>query len=504
MKTRLFFLMMIICSFMKAQIQAPGVGTLVSLNITQSSARLQFNVNYNGSPTNYSVIYSKSANLNPAVGQTPSGNVNVFGWQTRFFDIGGLEPNTTYYWRVTASNGLGTTQSQIVNFTTLGVPAIPVINNVSSSNINSNSAKINYLLKPNHASTTSVVKYGLASNALTSQVNGLTASGNVDNSGQVSLTALLPLTTYYYQIEATNSVGTGSSNIESFTTLATPIPQIIAEYNFNNTYNNVNGTVPFTNNAGLSFVADRNGNANSAINIANTGTRATILNLPYGNNPRTISLWVKLNVMRADYNMIFSYGQQSNSSSNGGSINAGGVMYLGYNNNFQAPSTTNAINTWYHIVYTYDGTNAKIYKNGTFLGTTTKSWNTLNNSDAFDLGVGVGGELWFNGAIDDLQIYNYALSDSQVSNLYSEQTLAVNDISTIKNKITVYPNPVKDILNIITDSEVSKVEIFSLDGKKVKEANQKKVNVSNLTNGVYILKITDSMNSTYTQKIIKN
>jgi len=334
-------------------------------------------------------------------------------------------------------------------------------------------------------------------------VTGLSASGSVDNSGQVSLTALLPLTTYYYQVEATNSAGTSTSNVESFTTLSAPVQQIVAEYNFNNTRNNVNGTTPFTNNAGLSFVADRNGNGNSAINIANTGTRATIPNLPYGDNPRTISLWVKLNVMRADYNMLFSYGQQSNSSSNGGSMNAGGVMYLGYNNNYQAPSTANATNTWYHLVFTYDGTNAKIYKNGTFLGTTTKSWNTLNNSDAFDLGVGVGGELWFDGAIDDLQIYNYALTDSQVANLHSAQTLAVNDVST-KNQIQVYPNPVKDVLNIKSESAIQQVEIFSVDGKKLKETNQNRIDVSQLPKGVYFIKTMNDKGNVETQKFIKN
>lgn len=243
---------------------------------------------------------------------------------------------------------------------------------------------------------------------------------------------------------------------------------------------------------------------NSAINIANTGTRATIPNLPYGNNPRTISLWVKLNVMRADYNMLFSYGQQSNSSSNGGSINASGVMYLGYNNNFQAPSTANSTNTWYHIVYTYDGTNAKIYKNGSFLGTTTKSWNTLNNSDAFDLGVGVGGELWFDGSIDDLKIYNYALSDSQVATLYNQETLAVGNASIKNKEINVYPNPVKDILNIKSDSEISKVEVFSLEGKKLKESNQNKIDVSQLTSGVYIIKTTDNKGNIQTNKFIKN
>jgi hypothetical protein len=162
MKTKLFLLIAMLCSFLSnAQIQAPNVGTLVTLNITQNSARLQFNVNRNGSNTNYSVIYSTSPNLNPAAGQTPNGPViTVFGWQTRYFDINGLQPNTTYYWQVTTSNGLGVTRSVIANFVTLGVPALPAISSVSTSNITQNSAKINYELAPNNAATTSIIKYG--------------------------------------------------------------------------------------------------------------------------------------------------------------------------------------------------------------------------------------------------------------------------------------------------------------------------------------------------------
>lgn len=503
MKTKLLLLFFVFSGiFSQAQIQAPQVGTLVTLNITATTARLQFNVNYYGSATNYSVIYSKSPTLNPAVGQTPNGFQNTFGWQTKFFDINGLDPQTTYYWRVTASNGLGVTQSVIASFTTLGVPALPLISNVSSSAINNNSAKINYTLKPNHAPTTSVVKYGLASNALTNQVTGLTGDGAVDATGQVPLTSLVPLTTYYYQIDATNSVGTVSSAIGSFATVDVPAPLKIAEYNFDNTYNNINGSNPFAQNAGTSFVTDRNGNANSAININNTGSTASIPGLPYENAARTVSLWVKTNTMNSTYNMVFSYGQGSNSNAFGASYNATVCEMFGYNNNLSIASA-NANNTWYHFVYTYDGTNAKIYKNGALLTTVPKTWNTLNSSNIFKLGIGVGNEFLFNGAIDDLQIYNYALGQADITSLYTNNTLASQNFNPNNLEVSLYPNPTKEVLNIQMTNEVKTVEIFNLQGQKVLSSNQKQINTQNISAGIYLVNITDTNNNKISKKIIK-
>jgi hypothetical protein len=41
----------------------------------------------------------------------------------------------------------------------------------------------------------------------------------------------------------------------------------------------------------------------------------------------------------------------------------------------------NNVGTWYHFVMTYDGTTAKMYRNGQLMGSMNKSWNTINNSD---------------------------------------------------------------------------------------------------------------------------
>lgn len=280
------------------------------------------------------------------------------------------------------------------------------------------------------------------------------------------------------------------------------LPLIIAEYDFDNTYNNVNGNTPFASNSGTSFTTDRHGNANAAININLTGTTATIPNLPLGNSKRAIAFWAKANVLYNDYNMTFSYGNSSTSQANGGSFTSNRVDYFGYLNNFYATATHTA-NTWYHFVYTYDGTTAKIYRNGVLVGSSGMGWNTTSSNNQFRLGIGVGNEYAFNGAIDDLKIYNLDLSATEVSSLYTNNSLTAENF-TVENKIKLYPNPVNDILNIKTSGTVKSVEIFNTSGAKVKEENITAIDMKKLPAGMYMVKITDSEGKTITKKVIKN
>jgi hypothetical protein len=453
---------------------------------------------------NYSVIYSTSPNLNPAAGQTPNGPViTVFGWQTRYFDINGLQPNTTYYWQVTTSNGLGVTRSVIANFVTLGVPALPAISSVSTSNITQNSAKINYELSPNNAATTSIIKYGLSGTTMTSQATGLTASGSVHNVGQITLTSLMPFTTYYYQIEATNSIGTFTGAVQNFSTSSAPAPQLIAEYTFDNTFNNVNGNAPFASNAGTSFTTNRNGSSNSAIKINNSGTIATIAGLPDGSSARSISVWAKIDVLNNQINYVFHYGNSA--SGNGLAFRPTTTLYFANAAANLETTDSNSINTWVHYVCTYDGTTAKVYKNGVLFSSGAKVFNTVNDSNIFKLGTAeTGATSYFNGAIDDLKIYNYELTAAQVGQLYTNNSLlSSSDFSKNNLKVSLYPNPVNDILNIETETEIKSVEIYNLLGQKIKSAQSRKVSVSDLSNGTYMVRVQDTNNAVETMKIVK-
>lgn len=76
--------------------------------------------------------------------------------------------------------------------------------------------------------------------------------------------------------------------------------------------------------------------------------------------------------------------------------------------------------------------------------------------------------------------------------------------SQMVNSFKVYPNPVKDVLNIDFKTDNTLCEIFDMQGKMVLKltSGNTQFNVSSLPKGIYTLKITDS-GQTKTYKIIK-
>ena len=160
---------------------------------------------------------------------------------------------------------------------------------------------------------------------------------------------------------------------------------------------------------------------------------------------------------------------------------------------------------WYHLVTSYDGTKVKIYMNGNLIKTQTLAINTSNSANnLFKIGAtpstSSGGTL--NAAIDDLQIFDVALTDAQVNSLYSG-TLATSDLSNIKNNISIYPNPTKDIVVVKSETPITKIELYDFSGKKIKESASKEMNISSLQRGNYLVKITDKEGNTQTKNLIK-
>lgn len=76
----------------------------------------------------------------------------------------------------------------------------------------------------------------------------------------------------------------------------------------------------------------------------------------------------------------------------------------------------------------------------------------------------------------------------------------------LKHNISIYPNPVTDLLNIsYEETEVSTLKIFSIEGKLIKESKIKpQINISNFHSGTYILNFYNSKNNLlHSSKIIK-
>ena len=86
----------------------------------------------------------------------------------------------------------------------------------------------------------------------------------------------------------------------------------------------------------------------------------------------------------------------------------------------------------------------------------------------------------------------------------SSSTLATANVK--QDQVALYPNPVKDILNIDLKNNQGAVKIFDLAGRVVKSTSIKKsgaVDVSQLSKGVYLVEITINGTSKVTKKIIK-
>ena len=88
--------------------------------------------------------------------------------------------------------------------------------------------------------------------------------------------------------------------------------------------------------------------------------------------------------------------------------------------------------------------------------------------------------------------FNYENQIIQKNSTVAKDTaiLAVNDSG--KDAVKVYPNPVKDQLSVAGITKSQKYEIYSLDGKMIKNGNyssDKTIDVNSLSKGIYILKI---------------
>ena len=81
-----------------------------------------------------------------------------------------------------------------------------------------------------------------------------------------------------------------------------------------------------------------------------------------------------------------------------------------------------SVNQWNHIVLTADGSNVKIYINGVLANTTAGAY--VSSVAAVDIGIGVDipyGTFFTKGLIDEVRIYNRALSADEVRSLYNSR-----------------------------------------------------------------------------------
>ena len=113
----------------------------------------------------------------------------------------------------------------------------------------------------------------------------------------------------------------------------------------------------------------------------------------------------------------------------------------------------------------------------------------------------------YGGTVDDVNntvsyTFNDPVSFKAVTASSADATLTIEDIYPLDSKISVYPNPTANRI-YIQGENVFRAELFDLRGRKVKATNQKQIDLSEITSGSFILKVTTENNKTKSFKIIK-
>lgn len=134
----------------------------------------------------------------------------------------------------------------------------------------------------------------------------------------------------------------------------------------------------------------------------------------------TIAAWVNRGTAGDEYETVVFKNNSGNSD----------LVYLMYSesNTNQPGIWVNSSNfckgtglstgTWIHLAVTYDGSNLKVFEGGTQVGESC-SYTTAINTSTGQLSIG-GNSIWgeyFDGIIDDVRIYNRALSASEIQSI---------------------------------------------------------------------------------------
>ena len=143
-------------------------------------------------------------------------NLNVGNALSR--SVTGLNASTTYYYRVRAYNGNGTSgNSNVVHVTTLSPTGFPVAITNPATLIASHSARLNGTVNPHGLSTTVYFQYGRTT-SYGNRTPNQTKTGNNYQNVFANISGLSAHTTYHFRIVATNTAGTRYGSDRTFTT----------------------------------------------------------------------------------------------------------------------------------------------------------------------------------------------------------------------------------------------------------------------------------------------
>jgi hypothetical protein len=338
--------------------------------------------------------------------------------------------------------------------------------------------------------------------------------------GDSMVTWTAPENEGYYYVSCMVDDGRGGQTADSigivvqdFSNVGTGIP--VAYYPFNGNANDESGLGNHGSVHGVMLVADRFGNANSAYYFDGVDDHIRVPSHASLNfrDEISISFWMKIGQFYSREAYPISHGNWENRwkiSITPGDQTVRWTIKTDDGIKDLDSQTQLVTDTFYNITVLYDGSVVEIYIDGEL--DVFSSWSGLILPTTIDLTIGQvlpnNPNYNFKGVLDDIRIYNYALSVEEIQNIYNESASIKDprDYLTESQILQTYPNPFYKSIVIdyfLTDkgSTLTTLKVYNVLGKLIKtlvnkEERAGRYNISwegkdsserDLPNGIYFL-----------------
>jgi plastocyanin len=191
--------------------------------IAEHEATLNGTVNPNGKATEYFYKWGLTETYNEKTApiSAGAGTTGVAATAT----LTGLNPATTYHYRLFATNEKGTAEGPDQTFTTASPPGPPSASTLAANAVGETSATLKGSSNPDGRPTEYFFEWGTTEAYGQATAKVLVGQDHLDHMASATLSSLSPSTTYHYRLVATNNLAeTVHGADQAFTTLSPPPP----------------------------------------------------------------------------------------------------------------------------------------------------------------------------------------------------------------------------------------------------------------------------------------
>lgn len=232
---------------------------------------------------------------------------------------------------------------------------------------------------------------------------------------------------------------------------AAPTKGLVAYYPFDGDAKDKSGNHNDGIMVGTRPTADRKGRLNSAM-LFGEGNYITVPSSPSLNSPKdqiTITAWVRIGEWCRNWAPIICKGRDMKSDQYRFLGRHGGDTLLSTCHNIDARFENSSMlrGAWHHVAVSYDGNMAKAYIDGCIAGLRHSPGNFKVSNEELLIGCDPPGAMeWLFGAMDELRIYNRALSDDEIKAVYEADPTTKTNKKEIKGwHVMTYDRTVRSI-----------------------------------------------------------